>query len=217
MSSLSQQCYEMIETKILSGEYGPGEKLGMERLKQDLGVGLSPIREALSKMVSSGLVVLDKNKGFSVVRLTQKSVRDLSLTYALIETIALEQAIKNGGEEWEANIAAKYYRLAKMELSDGPISWAEWLPLNTAFHKALVEGCGSPALMEIRDSLITRLQLYFRMLFALPDWVEVNHQEHKDLADAVMARDFENTSRIMKQHILSSLDDTIHKLNLPEE
>lgn len=56
MATLAQQCYTPIETKILNGEYKPGEKLGMQVRRVDLGIGLSPIREALSKMVSTGLV-----------------------------------------------------------------------------------------------------------------------------------------------------------------
>lgn len=217
MSVLVHQCYAVIETKILYGQYRPGEKLGMHRLRDELGVGLSPIREALSKLVSSGLIISEDNKGFRVARITQKNVRDLSHTYALVESLALQQAIRLGDEDWEANIAAKFYRLSKLEQSSEPITWKEWVPLNSAFHRALVEGCGSHTLLEIRDMLSNKLYLYFGRLFNMPNWVQVNHQEHKELADATLARDADKACRVLSKHILGSLDEQIEKLNLPSE
>ncbi len=217
MTTLVQKCQAIIESNILNGVYKPGEKLGMHRLRDELGIGLSPIREALSKLLSTGLIVAEDNKGFSVVRITQKEIRDLSHTYALIESLALQQAIKHGDDEWEANITAKFYRLSKLEQSKEKIAWEEWLPLNSAFHRALVEGCNSASLLEIRDLLAHKLQLYVSRLFDLPQWVEVNNQEHKDLADAVLARDADKACRILSHHFLGSLDEQLEKLDLPVE
>jgi DNA-binding GntR family transcriptional regulator len=97
------------------------------------------------------------------------------------------------------------------------VSWAEWLPVNAAFHRALVEGCGSDALLELRDVLVNRMHLHFRMMYNMPGWAEVNHQEHKELFDAVMARDADRAVLLLKQHILGSLDEQLAKLNLPKE
>jgi GntR family transcriptional regulator, carbon starvation induced regulator len=109
MATLAQECYTLIETKILNGEYKPGTKLGMQMLRDDLGMGLSPIREALSTMVSTGLVHADGNKGFRVVRVTAKMTRDLSETYARLEELALRLAIEKGDDQWEAKIAASFH------------------------------------------------------------------------------------------------------------
>jgi GntR family transcriptional regulator, carbon starvation induced regulator len=217
MATLAQECYGIIEAKILNGDYGPGEKLGMHRLREDLGIGLSPIREALSKMVTSGLIVSDDNKGFSVVRITKRKSRDLSHTYANIESMALRLAIENGGNEWEANIAAAFHLLSKLERSTDAVTWAEWLPVNSAFHRALVVGCGSESLMELRDLLVNRMHMHFRMMYNQEGWGEINHKEHQELFDAAIARDADRAVAILNQHILGALDEQLDKLNLPED
>jgi GntR family carbon starvation induced transcriptional regulator len=217
MATLAQECYALIETRILNGEYRPGEKLGMQRLRDDLGIGLSPIREALSKMISSGLVQADGNKGFSVVRVTEKLTRDLSETYARIEELALRLAIEKGDANWEAKIAGQFHLLSKLEQSAEPISWSDWLPVNAAFHRAIVEGCNSDALLELRDSLVNRMHLHFRMMYNMPGWAEVNHLEHKAIYDAVMARDADSAVSLLHNHILGSLDEQLLQLNLPKD
>lgn len=217
MTTLGNQCYTEIEHKILSGEYAAGEKLGMHRLRGDLRVGLSPIREALSRLVNTGLVEVKDNKGFNVTRITQQDVRDLYHTYASIESLALQQAIAEGDANWEANIAAKQHLLSLKENSPEPIPWEDWYLYNEDFHKALVEGCNSPSLMAIRDYLVLRLSRYWRYSFNLVGRLEKAHDEHMELAKATLARDSKRACRAMKKHILGSLEELLNILPLPQK
>ena len=77
MTTLGKHCYTEIEHKIIAGAYHAGEKLGMHRLQVDLQVGLSPIREALSRLVTTGLVEIIENKCFNVSRETLSDVSNL--------------------------------------------------------------------------------------------------------------------------------------------
>src|SRR5438445_8464393 len=104
--TLSQQCYEQLKLDIIDGTLKPGEKLKTATIKERFEIGQSPIREALSRLVASGLVETQDNKGFRVTKLSEKNIRDIYETFAHIENLALSQAIERGDDSWEDSIVA---------------------------------------------------------------------------------------------------------------
>lgn len=202
---------------VLDGTYPPGSKLRMHQLRDDLGAGLSPIREALFQLSATGLIEFEDNKGFRVANVTRKDVQDLHVTYATIESLALQQAIKKGDSEWEANIAGKLYLLNKIEKSKNPITWDKWYPANQAFHRALVEGCDSKSLLELRDGLVLRLERYWRRSFNRSGALAIAADDHTELAKYALERDAASACKILSKHILGSLDEFIQSLELSEE
>src|SRR5258706_10904438 len=96
----ANQCYDEIQDHIINGTFEPGKKLKVEELKQQLDSGASPIREALSRLVTSGLVKAHDNKGFYVAEMSENDIRDLYQTFLQIELLALTHAIKNGDDTW---------------------------------------------------------------------------------------------------------------------
>ena len=64
--TLAATAFERLRADILSCKLAPGSKLPFDRLKEDYGVGLSPLREALSRLATSGLVTMEGQRGFRV-------------------------------------------------------------------------------------------------------------------------------------------------------
>src|SRR5690349_6424175 len=89
---------------ISSGHFQPGQKLQMDDLKIQYSVGYSPLREALSHLVSYGLVCMKEQCGFSVAPLSVEDLHDLYLVRTRIEVQALELSIQNGDDDWEADV-----------------------------------------------------------------------------------------------------------------
>ncbi|MGE3954541.1 MAG: GntR family transcriptional regulator [Parachlamydiales bacterium] len=204
MKTLSERCRDQIEGAILSGELRPNEKLGMERLKAWLGVGYSPIREALASLVSKGFVKLEGNRGFSVAPISAEELRDLVITFAEIEALAVGQAIAKGDEAWEAALVASLHRLSQAE--KGALSYEIWAERNRAFHEALAAGCGSPTLMEIRSTLFRRLGRYIALTYrAHRGPLSLNFAEHEAIAKAALARDRQQTLSLLHHHLTDSL------------
>ena len=73
----------------------------------------STIREALTRLLGEALVTSEGQRGFRVAPATLEDFRDLTEVRKLIETEALRQAIAHGGEAWEGDIVAAFYRLSK--------------------------------------------------------------------------------------------------------
>src|ERR1700758_5376973 len=99
-------CFEKLKREILHGNYAPGEKLSMDKLKNDLGLGQSQIREALNRLLCKGLVQVEENKGYRVSAISEEDFSDLCHTILQIEHIALRQSLKLGDDKWEINLVA---------------------------------------------------------------------------------------------------------------
>lgn len=211
--NLVNQCYDEIQEKIINGIFVPGKKLKIEELKQQLDIGASPIREALSRLVTSGLVEAYDNKGFYVAKMSEADIRDLYKTFLHIELLALDQAIKLGDDTWKTSIVAALYNLSLVENGQKPVSYSIWAERNYAFHVALISGCNSPMLLKIRADIYRRFDRYCRIAFNLShNQLHVNHEEHKRLADAVLNRDLKVTTEIITHHIIGALEDVIMTL-----
>lgn len=212
-TTFSGQCYEHIQEMIINGTLAPGQKLKVEELKSQFGVGQSPIREALSRLVTSGLVEMHDNKGFRVARVSEADVRDTYRTFLQIELLALMQAIEFGDDAWEAGIVAALHQLALIENKKGPVAYADWLKRNYAFHVSLITGCNSPLLLELRAMVYRRFERYCYIAFTiLPSELELNHKEHKQLAQSVLQRDAQKAQELMEHHILGALEDVVKML-----
>ena len=150
---LALQCYNYIQNAIIDGTFTPGQKLKVDTLKQQLGIGHSPIREALSRLAASGLCDVKDNKGFYVAKISEKDIRDTYHTFFQIEMLALKQAIKLGDDAWESSIVAALHNLSLVESKQDAASCQVWIERNYAFHCALISGCNSPLLHHMRADI----------------------------------------------------------------
>jgi len=212
-NTLINKCYEQLQNHIINGTLAPGKKLKVRELKELLHVGASPIREALSRLTTSGLVQAIDNKGFRVAPISEHDIRDVYHTFLEIELLALCQAMKLGDDAWKTSIVATLYNLSLIEINHHTISVEEWIKRNYEFHWALIAGCNSPALLELRSHIYRKFDRYCRMSFTIiGQKLETNYHEHKKLADAVLRRDKNTAIKIMTHHILGSLENVIHML-----
>ncbi len=209
-STLAIQCYTHIEENIMNGRFAPGKKLKVRDLKEALNVGQSPIREALSRLVATGLVEMEDNKGFRVSGLSEDDIRDIYITFLEIELLALKKAMQLGDDAWEASVVGALHQLSLVETKKEEVEYAVWAERNYAFHLALISGCKSPLLMHLRAEVYRRSERYCRIAFNLSHMnLELNHEEHKKLAEAVLRRDEKAVVKLMTHHSMGSLEDVI--------
>ncbi len=212
-ANLVEHCFDQLEQEIIDTALKPGQKLRIEELKQRFGIGGSPIREALSRLVGLGLVEIQHNKGFYVADISEENIRDIYKTFADIENLALKKSIEQGDDKWAASIVAALYELSLIEKEKSGADCTEWIKRNYAFHYALIAGCNSPTLLQMRHDIYRRFDRYCRMGFTMiKNNLEHNQKDHEQLADAVLKRDFKTASLLMNNHIMGSLEHIISSL-----
>ena len=206
--------YEKLKEGIILGDFAPGEKLQIEKLKAYVGVGPTPIREALSRLTATGLIETALNRGFFVKPVSIEEVRDIYSTFIKIELLAMEQAMNLGDSAWEANIIAALYKLGTIEKStNADINLHDWLKANHELHFAIIAGCKSPSLLKIREDLYQLFDRYCHLAMSLKKVsFRTNHKDHEALVKAVIARDKLKAIELMTRHLEGSLNLVVEKL-----
>jgi GntR family carbon starvation induced transcriptional regulator len=196
---------------IISGHFQPGQKLQMDDLKSQYNVGYSPLREALSRLVSHGLVCMKEQCGFSVAPLSLEELYDLYMVRIRIEIQALELSIQNGDDDWEANVTATWFKYKKY-LNHGKnnqVDPANWDKLQKEFRFALIKSCQSNWLLKIRDMLNDQalryrficLNSYYQNKEVLNTFIK----ENEALVSAVLSRDIKTAVKITQTSWESSV------------
>lgn len=207
--TLSVRAAGLIERDILSGLWGPEARLGIHALSAHYGIGATPLREGMSRLVSRGLVTAVGQRGFRVASVSRADLEDITRVRTLIEAEALRRSIENGDDEWEAAIVARLHRLRQKLLRD-PETMREGAPefdtLHKAFHRSLIAACGSERLLALHDDLYLQAYRYRRVMmsrFEDPQWFTRVHQE---LADQVLSRDADAAVKLLSGHLASTLE-----------
>ncbi|CAM2887703.1 GntR family transcriptional regulator [Legionella steigerwaltii] len=200
--SKASSVLEKLRRDLVSGFFDPGQKLQMEHLKERYEVGYSPLREALSRLVSQGLVNLEDLCGFSVPSLSLEELYDLYAVRIQIETHALELSMQYGDVYWEADVIACWHRYAKYltPQPNNPLDPVEWDAFQKEFTFTLIKACQSPWLLKIQEMLYDHSSRYRFLCLGRHHHDEKVlaelRQENEDLVTAVLARDKEKAIQI---------------------
>ncbi|KQY56522.1 GntR family transcriptional regulator [Nocardioides sp. Root140] len=198
----TEAVHALLRADVLGGVHQPGERLKFASLCERYGASVSVIREALTRLVEQGLVESEPKIGFKVRSVSIDDLRDLTATRIDIETIALAYAIERGGVDWEADMVGAHHKLERtpMLTTDGPPRISdEWEDAHGRFHIALLDGCGSPRLLDIACSLRDAAEFYRRWSQTRDTGRDVAC-EHREILEATLARDSETAVERLRQH-----------------
>ncbi len=201
--------YSLLRREILDGVLKPGARLKTGDLRARHGASAAAVREALLRLRGEALVAAEGRRGFRVAAASIEDFRDLIQARMLLETEALRQAIALGGEAWESEIVAAYYRLSKAEqrLAEQPdCALDEFEARNRDFHLALLAACPSRWLRRTVGVLSQHCERYRRGIVTVPRASDRDRRgEHKAILEAVLARNAELACRLLREHARGAL------------
>ncbi len=206
--TLADQAYWAMREDILCGRLEPGSRLRLGEIQLRYALGMSPVREAMMRLASEGLVVAEGQRGFSVASVSLDELHDVTRTRERIEALAIRDAIAHGNVDWEAEMMAAFHRLKRAALP-GTAEDVEvantWEARHRDFHQALVSACGSPWLLRLHTQLMEHSERYrrVRLFHVTPSAVLMRdvEKEHEDIMKAVLARDGDKACTLMEKHL----------------
>ncbi|WLI08941.1 FCD domain-containing protein [Pseudomonas sp. FP597] len=195
--SLTQATYERLRRDVLSCVLRPGDRVNVKVVAERYEASAGAVREALSRMVSEGLVIAEPQKGFRISAVSLADLNDLTFARMEIESSCLRHALDSGTLEWEASLIVAHHRLIRADQNDTD----EWTGAHHAFHEALVSACPNTWLLRIRSMLFEQTARYRAMSIAMTATQRDINGEHQALFDAAMARDTTQACELLQQHI----------------
>ncbi|MDP3797349.1 MAG: FCD domain-containing protein [Polaromonas sp.] len=206
--TLADRALRLLREDILAARLAPDTRLRIVELQTRYGLGISPLREALLRLASEGLVVAEGQRGFAVASVSLAELEDLTRARIRLESAILAEAIEQGDAEWEAGMIAALHRLSRTPLPhDAQDAEAIdlWEERHRAFHQSLVAGCGSVWLLRMHAQLTEHSERYrrVRLFHSMPplQLARKVDEEHQALMQALLDRDTPRVAELVKQHL----------------
>jgi DNA-binding GntR family transcriptional regulator len=207
--SVRHETYDRLKDMILTGKLRPSERLSESRLAERIGVSRTPLREALMKLEEEGLVIGQRNIGYTVVDLNVESVCDLLVVREALDACAAELACKTATEddlERIRDLIAQMVEIHKPKKTR-PVDVARDLELGIKIHKVIAEATRNVALIKMTEQVYQQLQLALWLEVLWVDLEDTGLDEHRAIADAIYARDGVAAAKAARRHVRSSLQN----------
>ena len=193
-SNLTTRAYSSIKDYVLSGEMDENSRLTEEFLASQLGISKSPIREALNRLESEGLIRIEPRKGAYLRRLSLEEVADL---YDLRE--ALETHVVRTARPTAASLGRLRQSLDRQRAYLAANDRARYIEEDVAFHSELAQATHNAQLCSVLRNIQNQIWLSRRRTYDLSSAQAPDR--HQAILDALEAGDRERAVAEMRTHI----------------
>ncbi len=205
-----EKVYEHLKSAILSDEFSPGKRLTEEHLAERLNVSRTPVREALHKLESEGLIKIRKKRGFIVSRDSNEEVEELFELRSILEGYTLRIISQSISEETlhrlEGFIQNAEEALRRKQIEDV-------FKYNTRFHDTLHELVAHKTRLH---RLIVNMRKYVlrhrKETLRYPDGGRRAVEGHRKIVMALQLKDPDLCERVMREHIQEAKEDALQSL-----
>ncbi|WNS78562.1 GntR family transcriptional regulator [Domibacillus sp. DTU_2020_1001157_1_SI_ALB_TIR_016] len=196
--TLQNHVYEYLHDQIVSGNIPPGQRIVEEKISQETGVSRSPIREAIRRLNSDGLVSVSPRGG---VRVYRASFSDFKYLYecrlSLEPTAAYYAALRMNDKQRdclsnvvdEMNLMVEKKDLEKLK------------SISSQFHSLIVEASENPYLVKMMNQLNSLISFYRNAVLNIPLRIEEGAIEHQAIWQAIQTQDGKAAEELMRVHI----------------
>ncbi len=201
---LGEKVYEAIRDQIVTCELAPGSSLPVVELARQLGVSLTPVRDALNRLAAEGLVEDVARKGYFVARLDPEDIADLLDARRLIELAAVEEGIdlvESGQVEEMQRLLEEMTQLFDEE--GCCLDYAEFSKRDSQFHLLVVGTANNRHLLQIYRGLSVHLHIFRTNLAAQGGYRRqlASVQEHRAILEAFESRDLPALKAALSAHV----------------
>ena len=205
-----KRVYEHLKAAILSGRLSPEERLTEEHLAEMLGVSRTPVREALYKLESEGLIQPLETRGFIVWGDSKEAVEELFEIRAILEGYALRSVSEKISEESLQRLSGF---IEKAETALQAHQMNEVFKWNTQFHDTLHELVSDTArLYRMIVDMRKQVLRYRKDTLQSPEGARRTLDGHRKILLALRLKDPDLCERTMREHIKLAKEDALQTL-----
>ena len=200
--TLKDRTFSVLREAILDADiYNPAANLRLDerQLAESLGVSRTPIREALARLASEGLVEIVPRKGVFVQRKSRDEILEMVVTWAALESMAARLACEKAtNAELLAlrNFAIRHS--SDVERAD----IEEYSEANITFHLTILQLSGCSLLRTTADGLFIHMQAVRRRAMGESDRARRSVADHMEIIEALMAREADLAARRVREHTM---------------
>lgn len=196
--------YEALRSKATHYELRPGEHVNEVALAAELNVSRTPVREALNRLVSEGLMTVVPNKGFFRKPLDIDLIRSLFEVRGALESLAVRLFCERAPPDDLDRLLVQWTAVKTIRTSLSPAGIVEH---DEAFHLAIARGSGNQELERQIGDVNSRIRFMRQVAMETRTVRKITFVDHDAILTAMCARDAETAALLMGRHIGLTLDD----------
>ncbi|TDW30437.1 GntR family transcriptional regulator [Cryobacterium psychrophilum] len=199
-----QVAYEILRARILSGELAAHATLREQALAQELGVSRTPVREALRRLDTAGLVEFVPNRGATVLAWSREQIRETYFVRASLESRAAGLAAARIEPVDLKLLSLLIERMEQFVLSTDDVGIATLARLNAQFHHTIVVAADSAQLLALTQSVVRVPLMASTFRAAGAQYRARSNHHHRDILTALESGDCVWAEVAMRAHILAA-------------
>lgn len=204
--SRNEQAYEAIKEAILSLAIRPGEVLAIGRLAEQLGISRTPVRDALLRLETDGLVTMIPQRGAYVTEIRELDIQEMYELTILLESYAARVATPKLSA---ADLERVEMILQETERAFEAEDRIKTVDLGRSIHDLLIDKVGNSRLKACVDELEMHYTRIRRFVSLIPGRLEKSCQQHEVLFEALRNGDAVKAEKQMADHLASVRDDLL--------
>jgi DNA-binding GntR family transcriptional regulator len=202
LSPIRDKVYQYIKMAIVQGVYKSGERIIERELADKLNVSRTPIREALFRLESQGIVKTLPRKGVIVSKLTPMEIIEIFTILSALESLAMKLAAQKA-EQSHRDELSRIVDEIENALVKPNFDQSE-KKYHFSINRIICDAAQSPRLTEMLDSLSDYVRSFVQLGYELPGRFRKATEEHRDLAVAVRNGEAELAEILTKIHLENS-------------
>lgn len=197
----------VLRAMILDGRLLPGARLNEVHLSQALGISRGPLREALRRLSSEGLIDIVPHRGAFVSSFSSGQLQELYELRIALECHAARLVAEREDRSGVNELAAELDGAARLlDQQDCPY------PSDQDFHGTLLRLADNRELLEAAASVTARISLARTKSASQPERARAALEEHRQVLAALSDGDADNAARLLRAHLMASLENAVSLL-----
>lgn len=207
--NLGEVVYRKLSQALMRGRFEPDTRLTIRELAASLGTSVTPVRDALLRLIQDEALIQKTPRDIRVPVLDQKKYEEIRTIRVRLEGLAAQQAAEHAGKQ---DIARLWKLIEDNEKAMKNRQWGDALAMNHIFHSALVEIAAMPVL----NSIVNRLWLQMGPLIAdaYQHGGRAMIDDHYKIVEAIEKRDAEAAESAVAHDIMTASDLIISRIKL---
>ncbi len=194
-----EEAYAYLRERILSGQYPGGTRLNLDEIAKALGTSRMPVRGAIRRLDSEGLVIVRPHRGAIVTSMTPEDVLELFEMRAVLEGLAIRLALPNLDSKAIDDLEELLPRMDRVRGEP-----KVWIERHDEFHDSLCRRSGRPRLAAEIGKLRNTVRPYLLVYLSVYEQGDVSGFEHHTLLEAIKRNDPLMAEETMRSHITIS-------------
>lgn len=204
MSSARDYVYAELRRRLMAGSFMPGERLREEHIAAELSVSRTPVRSAIERLVTDGLVKHEGRRGAVVLGWQDRDIDEAFELRMLLEPYSAKAAAERASPEQILELERINQCMLDAINADAPDSVAQVQHYNNQFHHALLDAAQSARVRSMVENLLDMPIIIGSFYFYTKDDMLRSVEHHRQIIAALRARDVECAQIAMRFHLAAT-------------